>query len=489
MKKPTDTQPIERPPIVVIMGHIDHGKSTLLDYIRKSNVVAGEAGGITQHTSAYEVAHKTATGTEKRITFLDTPGHEAFSSMRSRGAKVADIAVLVVSAVEGVQVQTLEALRAILAAGIPYVVAINKIDKPEADIERTKQILAQNEIFIENYGGTVPSAAISAKTGTGIPELLDLILLVAELGELKASASHPAEGVVIESHLDPKRGASATLIVKDGTLERGMFLIIEGAITPVRIMESFLGAPISEATFSSPIKIAGFSSIPPAGAVFTSRETKKDAEEYADAEKEKMQTKKSVEKRTSEEEAGKALVPILIKADALGTLEALEKELEKLRVQFAETIIIKIVHAGAGPITENDIRSVSGVGAPIVVGFNVKIDRGAEDLAERMGIRPKTFRIIYEVQKFLEDEIKARVPKVEKEVVKGVVKILRVFSQNKDKQIVGGAVTSGSILLGGEVKVLRHNHEIGKGSILELQERKAKVKEDVSGNQIGALVE
>lgn len=490
MKKPTTSTPTERPPIVVIMGHIDHGKSTLLDYIRKSNVTAGEAGGITQHTSAYEVAHKTPSGAEKRITFLDTPGHEAFSSMRSRGAKVADVAILVVSGVEGIQVQSLEALRAIQAAGIPYIVAINKIDKPEADIERTKQILAQNEIFVENYGGTIPCVPISAKTGTGIPDLLDIILLVAELGELKADSNKPGEGVVIEAHLDPKRGASATLIVKDGTLSKGMFLVIEGVITPVRIMESFAGGPLSEATFSSPVKIAGLTSIPAAGAVFASRDTKKEAEAFAEEEQEKAQTKKAERERISAaDEVGKAIVPILIKADTLGTLEALEKELEKLRVQFKETIIIKIVQAGAGPITENDVRSVSGVGSPVIVGFNVKIDRAAQDMAERMGVMPKSFRIIYEVQKYLEDEIKARVPKVEKEVTKGVVKILRVFSQTRDKQIIGGGVTSGSITLNADVKVMRQNHEIGRGFVAELQERKAKTKEVVAGNQFGAMIE
>lgn len=489
MKNTPISTPTERPPIVVIMGHIDHGKSTLLDYIRKSNVVAGEAGGITQHTSAYEVDHKTQTGAQKKISFLDTPGHEAFSSMRSRGAKVADIAVLVVSGVEGVQVQTLEALRAILAAGIPYIVAINKIDKPEADIERTKQILAQNEIFVESYGGTIPSVALSAKTGKGVPELLDMILLVSELGEFKADHAKPGEGVVIESHLDSKRGASATLLIKDGTLKRGQFLVIDGVATPIRIMESFLGKPITEATFSAPVQIAGLAAIPQAGSLFASRESKKEAEAYAEEELEKAQKVQARARSEEETDAAKALVPILIKADALGTLEALEKELEKLREQFKETIIIKIVHAGAGPITENDIRSVSGVGSPIVVGFNVKIDRGAQDSAERMGIIPKTFRIIYEVQKFLEDEIRARVPKVEKEIVKGTVKILRVFSQTRDKQIVGGAVTSGSITQNGEVRIMRQNHEIGRGKVLELQERKLKTREVIAGNQFGSMIE
>src|SRR3990167_5935471 len=218
---------IERPPIIVIMGHIDHGKSKLLDYIRKTNIVEGEAGGITQHISAYEVNHKDAKGVEKRITFLDTPGHQAFEGMRARGARVADIAVLVVSAEDGVRAQTIEAYKSIMEAKIPFIVAINKIDKPNADVNHTKQTLAEAGIYVEGYGGEVPWVAISAKVGTGVSELLDMMLLVAELAELHGDPKKNAEGVIIESHMDPKRGVTATLIVTDGTLTLGMFALAE----------------------------------------------------------------------------------------------------------------------------------------------------------------------------------------------------------------------------------------------------------------------
>jgi translation initiation factor IF-2 len=269
-----------RPPVIVIMGHIDHGKSSLLDYIRKSNVVAGEAGSITQHTSAYEVEHQTHDGKSMRITFLDTPGHEAFASMRTRGARVADIAVLVVSAEEGVKTQTLEALSAIKESGIPFIVAANKIDRPNANPEIVKQELSEHGVFVEGYGGTVSFVPISAKTGEGIPDLLDLMLLTAEMEELSGDPSKDAEGVVVESHRDPKKGVSATLIITDGTLKKGMYVAAEESLSPVRRIESHVGHALDEATFSSPVRIMGFDSIPPAGAIFRAFKNKKAAEAY-----------------------------------------------------------------------------------------------------------------------------------------------------------------------------------------------------------------
>ncbi|MCK5591056.1 MAG: GTP-binding protein, partial [Candidatus Pacebacteria bacterium] len=283
MTNTQDNTTVERPPIIVIMGHIDHGKSALLDYIRKSNVVEGEAGGITQHTSAYEVEHTTKEGDIKKITFLDTPGHEAFSDMRSRGAVVADIAILVVSAEDGVKTQTLEALRAIKDADIPYIIAINKIDKPGADIEKTKNSLSENEIYIEGYGGDIPVQPISAKTGEGIPEILDMMLLVAEMAELKGETGKRAEGIVIESKVDPQKGISATLVITNGKLERGMYVVAEDVVAPVRIFENFSGKTINEAQFSSPVTIIGWNKIPSVGSSFVSFSKKKDAELCATA--------------------------------------------------------------------------------------------------------------------------------------------------------------------------------------------------------------
>jgi translation initiation factor IF-2 len=262
-----------RPAIVAVVGHIDHGKSTLLDYIRKTNVVAGEAGGITQHLSAYEATHN-----GRSITFLDTPGHEAFRAMRSRGLTAADVAILVVSAEDGVKPQTLEALSLISEAKIPYIVALTKIDKPGANSERTKMSLLENNVFLEGLGGEVPWVAVSSKSGEGIPELLDLILLAAELEGLDADPAKPGSGLVIEAHMDGRRGNTATLIVKDGSIKSGEYIVCGDAMAPVRIMENFLGKNIKEARPSQPVRIIGFSSLPEVGTPWRVVETKKEAE-------------------------------------------------------------------------------------------------------------------------------------------------------------------------------------------------------------------
>ena len=265
---------IQRPPVVVVMGHIDHGKSTLLDYIRKTNMVEKEIGGITQTISAYEVVHKDEKEIEKKITFLDTPGHEAFSKMRERGAEIADIAVLVVSASEGVKMQTIEAWKTICESKIPCIVAINKIDKPEANVEKTKTELAEQEIYLENYGGKIPFVEISAKSGAGIDELLSLVLLLAEMENLTGTKEENATGFVIEVNMDSKRGIMATLIIKNGSIRKGMTVAVENALCSTRLIENFLGQTIDNATFSSPIRIMGFDKMPRVGASFKSFEKK-----------------------------------------------------------------------------------------------------------------------------------------------------------------------------------------------------------------------
>ena len=276
----------ERPPVVVVMGHVDHGKSTLLDYIRKTEVVLGEAGGITQRLSAYEVAHKDSTGRERHITFLDTPGHEAFSGMRERGALVADIAILIVSAEDGVKAQTKEALETILKNNVPYVVAINKIDKPGANPEKVKGELVENGVYLEGMGGSISFVAISAKTGAGINELLSTVLLTADLAELKGNPSEPAEGYVLESSMEARRGTSATLIIKNGTIKEGAFVVAGTALASFRIVEDFLGKPLTEATCSSPIRVTGWDEIPKSGTLFQVFYDKKEAEEAQRAAKE-----------------------------------------------------------------------------------------------------------------------------------------------------------------------------------------------------------
>lgn len=480
-KKSPQLQFIERPPIVVIMGHIDHGKSTLLDYIRKTNIVDKEAGGITQHISAYEVSHKDASGVIKRISFLDTPGHEAFKGMRSRGARVADIAVLVVSAEDGVKAQTIEAYKSIKEAGIPFIVAINKIDKPNANIDRTKQMLAEAEIYVEGYGGDVPWVAISAKTGKGVDDLLDTMLLVAEMAELKGEPAKPAEGIIIESNMDPKKGVSATLIITDGTLKRGMFVVAEDAMAPVRIMEDFTGSAISEASFSTPVRLTGWSIVPKVGSIVTTCDTKKKAEEMI------ATTKKSpvIQKH---EALGKdvVIIPIIIKTDVAGTLEAIEHELAKLS---HERVKLRIIQKGVGAISESDIKVAAGGDNVLVIGFHTKADCLGADLASRNNITIHFFDVIYKLTEWLEAEILNRAPHIEVIEPLGEFRIIRYFSQQKDKQVVGGRVEKGKIISGGKFKIMRRDVEIGEGKITELQSQKIKVPEVMEGIECGLMVE
>lgn len=478
---------LPRPPIVVIMGHIDHGKSSLLDYIRKTNIVDKEAGGITQHLSAYEVNHPAKEGVANRITFLDTPGHQAFSKMRSRGAGVADIAILVVSAEDGVKEQTKEALKAIKEAGIPYIVAINKIDKPNANIERTKQNLAENEIYLEGFGGDVPFVPISAKIGTGVPDLLDMLLLVAEMENLTGDTTVLARGVVVESHVVPSRGISATLIITNGTLKKSSFIVAEESLAPVRSIENFLGKQVPEATFSSPIQITGFDSLPPVGAAFRAYATKKEAE-AAQATLREARIKKGAPDvvRTIPLADDALIVPVVIKTDVAGTLEAIEKELSKIE---RERVAIKIISKGVGAIGENDAKLASGSENAIIIGFHTKVERSAVDVAERFGVTIKTFDIIYELSAWIEKELDARTPKVLGEETIGTLKVIKVFSTMKHKQVIGGKVTTGTLELGAQVKIMRREAEIGRGKVIELQQQKIATKRVEEGNECGLMVE
>lgn len=465
---------VKRPPIVVVMGHIDHGKSTLLDYIRKSNVVEGEAGGITQHLSAYSVSHTTKDGAEEKITFLDTPGHEAFQTMRHRGADVADVAILIVSAEDGVKTQTLEALKCILAAKIPYVVAINKIDKPGADVQRTKNMLIENEIYIEGMGGDIPYAAISAKTGEGVDELLDLVILTADLAELKGDTNAPAEGKVIEARLDQKRGNTATLLIKNGTLKSGQFVVAGTVYSPVRIMEDFQGRPIKEAGLSEPVGIIGFNAIPEIGSSFKTVNSKKEAEAAILENKQEIKIEKFAD-------TDLPIVPILIKADVKGTIDAIIHELKKFQ---SDRIAIRVIDTGVGAINSDDVQNVSATENAIIVGFNVKVERPAKDLAERLGVEIDTFNIIYELSEWLNSALKNRTPKKEEAVVTGKAKILREFSVQKNIHVLGGRLESGTIKLGQMVRILRRDIEIGKGKIKNIQQQKSDVKQ-VSEGEFG----
>ncbi len=473
---------IERPPVVVVMGHIDHGKSTLLDFIRNANTVLKEAGGITQHISSYEVNHM-KDGKNHSLTFLDTPGHEAFKGIRSRGASVADIAILVVSAEDGVKPQTLEAQRVILEAKMPYIVAINKIDKPGANIDRVKQSLAENDIFLEGYGGTIPWVPVSAKVGTGIDELLGMILLVAELEGLTGNPKLPGSGIIIESNLDTKKGISASAIVKNGTLEKGGFVVSGTSFAPLRIMENFLGKPVESISFSSPVRIVGWDSLPKAGDSFISVSSKKEALLLIEAETENLKK----DKNTLEESSSDALlIPIIIKTDSAGSLDALIYEIKKLR---GDRIAPKIVLEGIGPVSENDIHTANTDQNSLIIAFHTKVDPKAANLAERLGMTIHSFDIIYKLTEWLAKTLEEKTPSIEVEEILGTAKVLKTFSKTKDKQILGGRVESGVLSLNDQVKIFRRDLEISRGRVRELQVMKQKTNSVSEENEFGALIE
>ena len=479
----TKTNEKVRPPVVVVMGHVDHGKSTLLDYIRKSNIVDKEAGGITQHISAYEVTAKDENGDNRLITFLDTPGHEAFSKMRTRGAQAADIAILVVSAEDSVKAQTLEAYNTIIESGIPYIVAINKIDRPNANIEKTKMDLVEKGIYLEGLGGDIPFVNISAKEGTGIDELLSMIILVSDLQEFKGDPSVNATGVIIEAKRDPKRGIGATCIIKDGTLKAGMFVACGEAIVNTRILESFLGKPLKEATFSSPIHLVGFESMPEVGSIFYSFDTKKEAENYIKIIKNTNLENKTQDRQTT---SSAKIIPIIIKTDVMGTIEAIEKEINKLNT---EEIEFKIISKGVGAINESDLKMGNVNKESIIVGFNTKIDPSARDLNESLKVEIQTFDIIYKLIDWLKELVENRRPRQEVVEVIGSLKVIKTFGSTKGKHVVGGKVTTGRIAFGSKIRIMRRDFEIGTGKIVELQINKIRAKEVLEGSECGLQVE
>lgn len=478
---------IARPPAIVVMGHIDHGKSTLLDYIRESNSVEGETGGITQHISAYEVAHMDKSGTERKITFLDTPGHEAFQKMRDHGAEIADIAILIVSAEDGVKAQTLEALESIKHAGIPFIVAINKIDKPNANPEKTKQEMVEQGVYLEGLGGDIPYVLISAKRGDGIAELLEMMLLVADLAELSGNAEKPAEGVVIETNRDPQKGVSATLIIKDGTLRQGDFVLSGSVYSPVRIFEDFLGKNIKEATFSSPVRVVGWNELPTAGAAFTVCKTKKQAEQSAVEYREAQKSDGVASTDSGDEDV--FVIPLVLKADVAGTLDAIEHEIKKLK---SDDVDLRIVLRGVGSISEGDVKLALGSANTLIVGFNTKVDATAQNLAERNGIEIGTFDIIYKLSEWLGEIVAKRKPKKRVEEVASRAKVLKTFSITKNKQVLGGRIEEGSLAAGNTVRILRSDTEIGRGTILNLQQNRVdakRVEDGEFGAEVNAAIE
>jgi len=462
-----------RPPVVAILGHIDHGKSTLIDYIRKTNVTATEAGSITQHISAYEVTHTSKDGRERHITFLDTPGHEAFSSIRTRCANVADIAALIVSSEDGVKPQTLEVLKNIKECALPYLVVITKIDKPSANVLRTKQNLAENEIYVEGYGGNTPVVELSAKTGKGVDEFLDMIGLISELEAKTADRDALGSGVIIESQRDAKRGITAVGIIKDGTVRPGLFAAALGTIAPIRFLLDAEGKMVDELSFSSPVQIVGWDKMPAIGDEFKTFLKKEEALEFA-----AVPTLGGVGVPTRPQNGvGKdvSILPLVIKADT-GKLSR-------------ERILPRIILSSVGSINENDVKSALSATGAVIFGFNTKVDREAASLAERSGITIMTFSIIYELTDKVKELLSLREPRIEVEEIIGTSKVLKLFGITKGKQVIGGRVLSGLIKRGAVVKIVRRETEIGKGIVKELQQSKVATDSASEGTEFGAMIE
>ncbi len=452
-----------RPPIIAVMGHIDHGKSSLLDYVRKTSVVDSEAGGITQHVSAYIARHN-----DRDVTFLDTPGHEAFKALRARGAAAADIAILVVSADEGVMPQTLGALGAIKNTGIPFIVAITKIDKNNADIERTKRSLIENGILIEGMGGDIAYAPISSKTGEGINELLDLVLLIADMENITADPSASASGFVLEATQDSKRGVSATLIMKDGSLERGVFVVAGDTYAPIRFIEDFQGKRIDQAKPSEPIRISGFNKLPPAGTLFSVVKKKKEAEVIAS--KNKPDT---VTQRYDKTEGDTVKLILIVKTDVAGSIDAIVHELSKITNENAD---ICIISSGVGNVSETDVKTACASGGTIIA-FNVGTDSVACECALREKIKILPFSVIYELSEKISDMLDKSVANIATEKELGRAKVLKSFSSSAKKQVLGARHISGTLRTGDRVRLMRAEEEISQGNITNLQQSRVDTKE------------
>ncbi len=476
---------IKRPPVVAIMGHVDHGKSSLLDYIRKSNIVAGEAGGITQHISSYEVSVPDGDGLMQKITFIDTPGHAAFSHMRERGATIADIAILIISAEEGVKAQTKEAIKTIRSNNVPFIVAFTKIDRPHESFDKIKAELMEQEVFVEGFGGTIPWVAISSKTGEGIPELLETILLLAEMEEFLGDPKVKAEGFVVEANMDEKRGISAMVIIKNGTLHQGDYVVVDDAWTTTRMIEDFQGQALQEASFSSPVRLTGFSQLPKIGSLFFTVDTKKEAEEKTTTYK--RATDQEKQKRIIPEDTeGISVIPIIIKSDVYGIAEAIEDELMKIEVPDT---YLKVIKKGVGNINESDVQLAGADKKSVVIGFNVDIDRKAKDLNETEHIAIETFSIIYKLTEWVYALALERKPRKEVDQVLATVKILKYFSSQKNTHVLGGKVQSGTITKNNTVRIITQGEIIGTGKIIGLQLAKASVDKVSEGNEFGMQLE
>ena len=479
-----------RPPIVTIMGHVDHGKTSLLDAIRHANVVAGEAGGITQHIGAYQVEQNGS-----KITFIDTPGHAAFTAMRARGAQATDIAILVVAADDSVMPQTIESINHAKAAGVPIIVAINKIDKPAANAQKVRTELLQHEVFVESMGGETLDVEVSAKNGTNLDKLLEAILLQAEILDLKANPNRTAEGVVVEAQLDRGRGAVATVLVQTGTLKPGQIIVAGDQWGRVRALVNDKGDHVKEAGPSMPVEVLGLSGTPAAGDKFAVVENESRAREISEY-RQRLAREKQVARQTGSrgsleqmmnqlQNSGLKEFPLLIKGDVQGSIEAIAGALEKLGT---DEVRVRIVHSGAGAITESDISLAEASNAAII-GFNVRANAQARSLAERQGIEIRYYNIIYDLVDDVKKAMSGLLAPTLRETMLGNAQILEVFNISKVGKVAGCRVTDGMVERGAGVRLIRDNVVIHEGKLSTLKRFKDEVKEVQAGQECGMAFE
>ncbi|XOU94391.1 MAG: translation initiation factor IF-2 [Candidatus Kerfeldbacteria bacterium] len=474
-----------RPPIVVVMGHVDHGKTQLLDTIRKTNVIAKESGGITQHIGAYQV-----TKNKRKITFIDTPGHEAFTAMRSRGARVADIAILIIAADDGIKPQTEEVIKIIKSAKLPFLVALNKTDKPEADVEKVKNQLAQKDLLPEDWGGKVICVPVSAKTGEGIDDLLEHLLLLADVEKdnILSDPKQLAIGTIIESHIDKGEGPSATSIVLAGTLKKGDNIQVGEVVGKIKFMKDYNGEIIDNATPSTPVKILGLKNIPEVGdilQVINSDQSLKKMMKKISHQKKVYQDKQNWQSIQKKEGNGSnKVLNIILKADAFGSLEAIIQSLEVLQT---DDIKIKFIKQGLGTINDNDIIAAEKTKA-LIFGFNVKAENLAQEIAKEKDLTINLYSIIYDLTDHVKKVIDGMVEYKTEIVESGKAKVLAIFRSEKKVQIVGALVTKGKIELNTKARIIRDDKKIDEGEITKLQQSKQETKSIPSGTECGIQI-
>ena len=480
---------VPRAPVVVVMGHVDHGKTSLLDYIRSANVVSGEAGGITQHIGAYQVEVG-----GKPITFLDTPGHEAFTAMRARGAMITDVAILVVAADDGIMPQTVESINHAKAAGIPIIVAINKMDKPTANPERIKQQLTEYELVPEEWGGETIICPISAKTGMGIENLLEMVTLTAEMRELKANPNRAAHGAVIEARLDKSRGPVATLLVQNGTLRQGDIIIAGTAVGRVRAMMDYRGNKVTQAGPSVPVEIMGMGEVPGAGDDFHAVADERMARELVEQRKAELKnattgaakSKVSLEELFSQIQAGEMKdLNVIVKADVQGSAEAVKASLEKIS---NEEVRVRVIHCAVGAINESDVMLAATSNA-IIVGFNVRPDKNAAESAGRNKVDMRMYRVIYDAINEIEAAMKGMLAPKFKEVALGEAEVRQVYKISNVGVVAGCYVTEGKVMRNAQIRLVRDGIVIHEGVMSSLQRFKDSVKEVARGYECGIGIE